>query len=121
MGGAGAPRCAACGRTFTWEECYLARSTPGVEPPAGRGAWGARTYCPGCGAVVSEWLVGDWEGGESWEWHGANAPLNARGALPPPPILGGWGRDIPARLVPLHEETALDVAAVARVVAEVEV
>ena len=120
MGPAGSPPCASCGRAFGWEGCYLARGTPGLAPPAGQGEWGARTYCPGCGVVVAEWLVDDWQGGESWEWQGPNAPLNAGRPLPPPPILGGWGVDVPRRLLPLHEETTLDVAAVARVAAEVE-
>src|SRR3972149_3775846 len=56
MGGAASPSCVACGRTFAWEECYLARSTPGLAPPVGLGEWGGRTYCPGCGTVVTEWL-----------------------------------------------------------------
>src|SRR3990172_3159965 len=120
MGGAASPTCAACAHTFAWEECYLARSTPGLAPPAGLGEWGGRTYCPGCGTVVTEWLIGDWQGGESWEWHGRNAPLNPGRALPPSPIQAGWGLNVPARLLPLHEETTLDVAAVERVTAEVE-
>ena len=120
MGGAASPTCAACGHTFAWAECYLARSTPGLAPPAGLGEWGGRTYCPGCGTVVTEWLVGDWQGGESWEWHGRNAPLNTGRALPPSPIQAGWGLNVPTRLLPLHEETTLDVAAVERVTAEVE-
>ncbi len=119
MSGSGSPTCAACGRTFAWEECYLARGTPGLTPPAGRGEWGGRTYCPGCGTVVTEWLVGDWQGGESWEWHGRNAPLNAGRPLPRSPI-GAWGRDVPRRLLPLHEETTLDAAVVQRVAAEIE-
>ena len=98
----------------------MARSTPGLAPPAGLGEWGGRTYCPGCGAVVTEWLESDWQGREAWEWQGLNAPLNAGRPVPPPPIVGGWGHDVPARLLPLHEETTLDVAAVDRVTGEIE-
>jgi tetratricopeptide (TPR) repeat protein len=111
------PTCATCGLTFAWDESYVARSTPGLDPPAGLGAWGARTFCPGCGSVVTEWLVGDWQGEESWEWYGRNAPLNAGRPLPRPPIYF-WGRPVPLRLVPLHEETTLDVASIEEVTAE---
>jgi tetratricopeptide (TPR) repeat protein len=108
-------KCAKCLQEFTWEETYTCQNTPGSKPPPKSGRWGARVYCPNCGDLAveearpgDEWFSSRFTGKkEGWNWVGGNYGET----LPQSPMFR-WGRRIPAHLVPMFEETSLDIKAV---------
>jgi tetratricopeptide (TPR) repeat protein len=92
-------------------EGYLAQGSPGREPPEGHGEWGARVYCPQCGALVAENALRPNDYDDHWVWFRGNAAANEGDPDPPLTLLFGWQR-IPQQFVPMYEEHELNIEAV---------
>ncbi len=101
------PKCIKCSMNFNWEGSYLCQSTPGLNPPPGQGSWGPILYCPYCGGLIAtmdrSWIK------DEWEWFGENATINEECPLPPDPWMFLFFKSIPKHLVPMYEESRLDI------------
>ena len=104
-------KCGSCERIFTWADAYKCEETPGSMPhnPPGQGDWRPRVFCPHCGALVAEWHITRQKDFDEWLWFGDNEKYNKGRSLPPSPIVYGWGKNIPPRLLPMFSQHRLDV------------
>lgn len=104
-------QCAKCRQLFEWHDVYWQEQTPG-RASAMFGDFLPRTFCPRCGALVTQYDPAT----DKWLWVEGNKALNQQKPFPPEPILRTpgmnwwWDRRLPDGAVVPYSKNSLDLS-----------